>query len=313
MKLRITAVCDVGSVRGNNEDMILVGEKVFRDERVQGAIELDERASLFAVAIADGMGGANAGEVASEFVLVQLRTGLATIPTDLDDMAFHVAINALCLGIHQRVLHEGIADPAKSGMGSTLVGLLIYQGRLLFISAGDSRLYRFRDATLMQISRDHSLRELSAVGDAGGTSQVPSNIIVNSFGGGSSFFVDIGVAARKVQDDDVFFLCSDGVSDVLSDEELEAILGTEGREDAVLAAAIDKGSQDNISYVLVEVSEIGSVSPQSREGGVPVDGVDGILTTGAPVFGDGNQGESAGDHRKSVSPLEKVLLRDLDV
>ena len=103
------------------------------------------------------------------------------------------------------------------------------------------------------------------------------------------------------------------MSDVLSDEELEAILGTEGREDAVLAAAIDKGSQDNISYVLVEVSEIGSVSPQSREGGVPVDGVDGILTTGAPVFGDGNQGESAGDHRKSVSPLEKVLLRDLDV
>ena len=69
MKLRVTAVCDVGTVRGNNEDMILVGERVFRDERVQGAIELDERASLFAVAVADGMGGANAGEVASQIVL----------------------------------------------------------------------------------------------------------------------------------------------------------------------------------------------------------------------------------------------------
>ena len=276
MKLRITGVCDVGSVRGNNEDMILVGERVFRDERVQGAIELDERASLFAVAIADGMGGANAGEVASRIVLEELRSGLAAIPTNLDDMAFNDAIKALCLEIHQRVLHEGIADAAKSGMGSTLVALLVYQGRLLFISAGDSRLYRLRDATLMQISRDHSLRELSAIGDASGTSQVPSNIIVNSFGGGSSFYVDVGVAARKVQDDDVFFLCSDGVSDALSDDELEAILSAEGREDTVLAAAIEKGSQDNISYVLVEVSDIGSASQQSGEGGVPVDVSNGI-------------------------------------
>lgn len=275
MKLRITAVCDVGSVRSNNEDMILVGEKVFRDKQVQRAIELDERASLFAVAIADGMGGANAGEVASQIVLEDLRSGLTELPKDLDDKAFTIAIRELCAEIHQRVLHEGIADAAKCGMGSTLVALLVYEGRLLFISAGDSRLYRLRDATLMQISRDHSLRELSTGGYASEASQVPSNIIVNSFGGGSSFYVDVGVAARRVQDDDVFFLCSDGVSDVLSDEELEAILGTEGREDAVLAAAIDKGSQDNISYVLVEVSEIGSASPQSRESGVPDDGADG--------------------------------------
>ena len=276
MKLRITAICDVGSVRGNNEDMILVGERVFRDERVQGAIDLDERASLFAVAIADGMGGANAGEVASQIVLEELRSGLAAISRNLDDRAFNGAIKALCLEIHQRVLHEGIADAAKRGMGSTLVALLVYQGQLLFISAGDSRLYRLRDATLMQISRDHSLRELSAVGNAGGTSQIPSNIIVNSFGGGSSFYVDVGVAARKVLDDDVFFLCSDGVSDVLSDEVLEAILGAEGREDAVLAAAIDKGSQDNISYVLVEISEIGSTGSQSSDGGEPIDGATGV-------------------------------------
>lgn len=276
MKLRVTAICDVGTVRDNNEDMILVGGKTYRNERVQGAIELDERASLFAVAIADGMGGANAGEVASQIVLEELRSGLAEIPTNLDDQAFRAAINVLSAEIHQRVLHEGNADAAKCGMGSTLVALLIYEGRLLFISAGDSRLYRLRDATLMQISRDHSLRELSGFGDASVTSQVPSNIIVNSFGGGSSFYVDVGVAARRVQDDDVFFLCSDGVSDVLSDEELEAILCAEGREDAVLAAAIDNGSQDNISYVLVEVSEVRPCSPRPGEGGVSVDGADGI-------------------------------------
>ena len=250
MKLRISAVCDVGNVRTNNEDMILVGEKVFRDGRLQGAIELDARARPYAVAVADGMGGANAGEVASQLVLEQLRTGLAAIPADLDNETLQVSINTLCLEIHQRVLDEGIADTAKSGMGATLVGLLHYQGRLLFMSAGDSRLYRFRDATLMQISRDHSLRELTAA------PEVPGNIILNSFGGSSSFHIDFGPAARMVLNEDAFLLCSDGLSDVLSDEEIEEILSVDGREETLLAAAVSKGSQDNISYVLVEISGV---------------------------------------------------------
>ncbi|MGQ0700470.1 MAG: PP2C family protein-serine/threonine phosphatase [Panacagrimonas sp.] len=277
MKLRITAVCNVGSVRANNEDTVLVGEKVFRDERVRGAIELDTRASPFAVAVADGMGGANAGEVASQIVLEELRLGLSEIPVNLDDNGLYVAINDLCLRIHQRVLQEGCADAAKSGMGSTLVGLLVYQGRLLFISAGDSRLYRFRDATLMRISRDHSLRELSAIHGDSEANQVPSNIILNSFGGASSFYVDVGVAAKKLQDEDVFLLCSDGVTDVLTDEEIESILDTEGREEAVLAAAIDRGSDDNISYVLVELSEVAPASPLPGESVARDDGADGGL------------------------------------
>ena len=138
-------------------------------------------------------------------------------------------------------------------MGATLVGLLHYQGRLFFVSAGDSRIYRFRDSTLMQVSRDHSLRELCATPD------MPGNIILNSFGGGSSFFIDAGLAARKVLNEDVYLLCSDGVSDMLSDLEIEAILGADGREDSLLAAAMNKGGQDNISYALVEVSGVNGV------------------------------------------------------
>jgi protein phosphatase len=161
-----------------------------------------------------------------------------------------MAINSLCLDIHQRVLQDGIADEGKRGMGSTLVSLLYYEGRLIFVNVGDSRLYRFRNGTLMQVSRDHSLRNLS------GISEAPSNVIVNSFGGGTSFYVDIEPAGRKLLNGDVFLLCSDGVSDMLNDEEIEEVLAKDEFEDALLDASKDKGGKDNISYVLVEVSGV---------------------------------------------------------
>lgn len=128
-----------------------------------------------------------------------------------------------------------------------MTGLLYYEGRLFFLHAGDSRLYRFRQGILMQISRDHSLRELS------GNSEIPSNIIVNSFGGGRTFYVDFEIASRKVLGGDIFILCSDGVSDMLSDEEIEKVFAVDGFEDALLRASKNKGGNDNISYAVIEV------------------------------------------------------------
>ena len=249
MKLRITAVSDKGCVRESNEDMVLVGKKLIRDNRLQGAVEPGKDNPIFIVAVADGMGGANAGEVASQMVLEMLREGLYGLETGLDDEALKAAIKTLGLETHQRVLHEGMADPAKRGMGSTLVGLFYYDGRLFLINAGDSRLYRFRNDILMQVSRDHSLRELS------GNNETPSNVIINSFGGGKAFYVDVEIASKKVLEGDIFLLCSDGVSDMLSDEEIEEVLAKEGFEDALLEASKNKGGEDNISYVMIEVSD----------------------------------------------------------
>jgi len=265
MKIVITAVCNIGTSRENNEDMVLVGEKLFRDGKFQDLIELDGRDSPIVFAVADGMGGANAGEVASQMVLEQIRDSLAAAPADLDNKALQNRIGILCLEIHQNLLHEAAVDSSKYGMGATLVGLLIYQQRLLYLSAGDSRLYRFRDSTLKQISTDHSVRALSGAGDA------PRNLILNSFGGGSSFYVDFGVAARKALDEDVFLLCSDGLSDTLSDEEIEAILCTDGRANALLSTALAKGSRDNVSYVLIQVSDVHGGDPSfERESTPPI-------------------------------------------
>jgi len=247
MKMRITAICDKGCVRENNEDMLLVGKKLLRDNRLQGAIEPNEEHPVFIVAVADGMGGANAGEIASQMVLEMVRDGIYGLAASLTDEGLKISIRSMCLNIHQRVLQEGMDDQTKRGMGSTLVGLLYYEGRLFLINAGDSRLYRFRNDTLMQISRDHSLHELI------GNIEVPSNVILNSFGGGNTFFIDIEPAGKKALDGDIFLLCSDGVSDMLNDEEIEAVLCKEGFEEALLEASKNKGGKDNISYVLVEL------------------------------------------------------------
>jgi len=250
MKFRITAVCDVGCVRTNNEDMILVGKKILRDDRLQGAIELNDQHSIFLIAVADGMGGANAGEVASQTVLEGLLEKISLLPSGMDAESLKTSIQALCQEIHQSITNAGIEDTAKSGMGSTLVALLWYEGTLYSVHAGDSRLYRFRNETLMQITEDHSMQKLV------GSDEIPSNVIYNSFGGGPSFFVTVDPAGKKALDGDIFLLCSDGVTDMLSDEEIEAILSHEGFEEALLEQAKAKGGRDNISYVLAEVSGV---------------------------------------------------------
>lgn len=247
MELRITAVSDKGCVRENNEDMVLVGKKLIRDDHLQGAIEPD---SIFMVAVSDGMGGANAGEVASQIVLEMVRDGIYNLEPGKDDDFIKLSIGSLCKEIHQKILQEGIADTSKQGMGATLIALLHYDSRLIFMNAGDSRLYRFRDEILRQVSDDHSLRQLSK------NSEVPTNIITNSFGGGKEFFIDIGPAGKRVMANDVFVLCSDGVTDMLTDDEIEEILCREGGEDTLLQACKDKGGKDNISYVIVEVSDV---------------------------------------------------------
>lgn len=250
MRLKIFAISDKGCVRENNEDMLLVGEKIFRNDSLHSSIQENNKNSIFVVAVADGMGGANAGDVASHMVLEQFRDKIHELSAGLDEAGLKEEISSLCSAIHNNILQEGISDPAKWGMGTTLIVLLYYEGNLIAINAGDSRIYRYRNGILKQISHDHSLRELS------GNSDVPGNIIVNSFGGKDSFFVDVELAGKKFFDGDIFLLCSDGVSDMLSDEEIEDVFVNEIFGNALLDAAKRKGGEDNISYALVEVSGV---------------------------------------------------------
>ena len=249
MILQIDAVCHVGCVRTNNEDALLIGSEIVRDDAQHKSVTLTGESQPWFAAIADGMGGANAGEIASMMTLEFFQKRMKSLEADLSDETLKQVLTTFCYEIHQAVLDEAARDSSKAGMGTTLTVLLCYGGTFWYLHAGDSRLYRFRDNILTQITRDHSLRELS------GNSQVASNIIINSIGGGDTFYVDIGRAGKKIFEGDTYLLCSDGLTDMLSDEEITVAMGQAGFVDDLLSNAKAKGGQDNISYIFINVVE----------------------------------------------------------
>jgi protein phosphatase len=250
MQLTISAVSNKGCVREHNEDMVLIGSNIFRDNEMKMVVDLQGEDGKFFVAVADGMGGHNAGEIASRIVLQEMAERIDTLEGGLNEKELADRFAEWGREIHSYILEEGNKDAEKKGMGATLIGVLFYNNMAYYINAGDSRLYRLRGGYLTQISEDHSLKKLT------GDDDVPSNIILNSFGGGDKIFIDFAQVGKKLIDEDILLLCSDGLTDMLTDEEIEGILNTQ--ENAVrklLTEAKNKGGKDNISIVTVKIKE----------------------------------------------------------
>lgn len=248
MQLKIFAVSDKGCIRDHNEDMVLIGDDVFRDDARETVVNLEKKNENFFIAVADGMGGHNAGEVASEIVLQKMGEKIKSLEMNLPETQLSNRLSEWAKEIHRYILDEGNKDIERKGMGATLTGVLFYNEMAYYLNVGDSRLYRVRRGNLMQISRDHSLKEMT------GNVNADANIIVNSFGGGEKIFVDFAPVGGKLLDGDILLLCSDGLSDMLIDQEIEEILGEENPVDKLLTEAKSKGGEDNISIVSVFLS-----------------------------------------------------------
>ena len=209
-KLQITASSNVGLVRTNNEDMILVRNKYVRDEDYETEIDLTICDRLV-VAVADGMGGYEAGEVASQEVLTSLHFFLSDLPEKLSDEDFNEAIVDWINSINNTVNSQGRNDEAYRNMGTTLVGMLFYEHRIYWMNCGDSRIYRFRNGELEQLSTDHSFA--SIYGD-----HTLSNAITNCIGAGcTTTFIDLQDITDDIFSGDVFLICSDGMTDMVDD------------------------------------------------------------------------------------------------
>lgn len=248
MELKIKAVTDTGHAREHNEDRILVGDEILREGSRDITVNLRDK-SIYLVAIADGMGGHNAGEVASETVLELMRERIKSLKLELTETELAKKIEEWAQEIHSRILEEGNRLPERKGMGTTLVAALFYGNFAYYLNVGDSRLYRLRDGYLVQVSKDHSLRELT------GNGNIPSNVILNSFGGGDKVFIDFAPVSKRLFDGDMLLLCSDGLSDMLLDEEIEKFLNTcDDPLFALLSEANSRGGKDNISVVLIQIA-----------------------------------------------------------
>lgn len=244
---KITAVglSDIGMVRKNNEDAWCALPK------------------QHFYALADGMGGHAAGEVAAHEAIKVLCERIAEDLTAQDedftlDEARHLVIDAIET-VNTHVYKMGRKNPDLRGMGTTLCCLLFHPKGLVYGHVGDSRIYRLRKGHLFQMTKDHSLvRELVDTGkldERQAGEYLYRNIITRAVG--TEPFLEPSVRVCDLSAGDLFLVCSDGLSDHLSREEMEEMLKGHGTlqeiTQALLKAAKEKGGFDNITLIVAQV------------------------------------------------------------
>ena len=250
LSLEPFGLTDAGKVRGNNEDALLVGEG--KDE------------TLFAVA--DGIGGFEAGEVASSIAVEVLKE---LEPGD----SFEAAIGKA----NRRILAVGRGDERFSGMGTTLVAVRFggtqEEPVAQIAHVGDSRAYLLRGGDLRPMTEDHSLvAELVRSGDltrAQAAEHPQKNLITRALGAEDE--VEVDTTVLPVEKGDRFLLCSDGLSDMVPEGRISEILAASPDDPEtparnLLSAALDAGGTDNVTVVVVDVKEQDPPS-QERSGG----------------------------------------------
>jgi len=240
--LSVYGVCDIGCKKPNNEDMILLNDEMFRDCSKQKEFDTGNNV---VIAVADGIGGLDRGEEASEMALTRLKEILEKIPDDLNNQELKEVFDVYIQETHNAM---------SQGMGSTIAGLFVYQGKVFRFHAGDSRIYLLRDGGLRRLTIDHSLRE------SGGNLDAPSNIITNALGGGDSAFIEFEEVDQPFLNNDIYLLSSDGLHDLVPPDVISDTLmlpRTEGFEAAekLLALAKENGGNDNISIITITIKE----------------------------------------------------------
>ncbi len=242
MNFEFFALTDTGRARSNNEDSVVV----------------DETAAL--AVLADGMGGYNAGEVASgmatAFIRSELGRWLGEASEGASDADVRRAMDICVDNANRAIFNAANSNPQYAGMGTTLVVAVFREGRLLLGHIGDSRAYRWRGQKLTQITRDHSLLQEQI--DAGlitpeqAANSVNKNLVTRAVGVEDMVLLETHL--HEVQPDDWYLMCSDGLSDMLTDQAIGDVLRRhstlESAASALVDAANEAGGKDNIAVVL---------------------------------------------------------------
>ena len=243
--IHMTAASKVGCVRSQNEDMVLLGSHFVRNDAFSTRVDLTN-SDRYIMAVADGMGGHNRGDVASSDALHNLEFYFHDLPTGLSPESIKDKFEDWLVSINNIIDSKGRSDEQYKGMGTTLVGLAFYEGQFYTLNCGDSRLYRFRDGDLTQLTSDHSLSNML------GSSQ-HSNVITNCIGGGAtSSFIDIVNITDDIKEGDVYLLCSDGLTDMLPDSIIYTLLAEGSDANTLCDAAVAAGGLDNVSCCVLQ-------------------------------------------------------------
>lgn len=249
MEFMITAASRVGCVRNNNEDMLLVGDQFIRDNEISHTASLS-RDDRYLLALADGMGGHNRGEVASSDTLHNLQFFFADLPVGLAIGDFNESMYEWLNSMNNIIDSKGRNDAQYKDMGTTLVALAYYGHEFYWMNCGDSRLYRYHNGVLTQLTTDHSLSNMLG-------QHAHSHVITNCIGGGcQTSYIDIVDCTPDVAEGDTFLLCSDGLTDMLSDGDIENMLNSGYTASQLCSAAERAGGFDNVSVILAHINSL---------------------------------------------------------
>ncbi|MBS1219843.1 MAG: serine/threonine protein phosphatase [Proteobacteria bacterium] len=244
--IEVATATHPGMVRSHNEDSIAAD------------------AGLGLAVLADGMGGYNAGEVASGIAVAmvssELKKALAAVNGALDTATAERLVGEHAMRANNAIFQAAQGQSQYSGMGTTLVVALWHDNALVVGHIGDSRLYRFRDGKLEQLTRDHSLLQEQI--DSGLITKEQArhsqnkNLVTRAVGIDPE--VEAEVHSYPVQIGDIYLLCSDGLNDMVTDEAMELTLASLQANlplaaEQLVQQANDNGGRDNVSVILARV------------------------------------------------------------
>src|ERR1035437_694035 len=273
------AVTDTGRQRRANEDSLLTRSPLFVVADGMGGAQAGEVDSRIAAesfhpglpppanggpllprpplfVVADGMGGAQAGEVASRIAVESFQAGLP------DDSEPELQLSALAQAANARIHELSHANAEQAGMGTTLTAVYVGEEEVAIAHVGDSRAYCLRDGGLLQLTDDHSLvDELLRQGRLTPEESVEHpqrSVITRALGPEGT--VEVDTRSFRARAGDVYLLCSDGLTTMLAETEIEALLqanpSLRDAGEALIGAANVAGGRDNITVVLLRLEEV---------------------------------------------------------
>lgn len=235
--MQVEGMTETGHIRDNNEDYYL--------------IDLDLQ--LFIVA--DGMGGHQAGEIASRLAVETVAEHLRKVgPSDLGSSLYEAVMLA-----NEQVYRQSIARPDYNGMGTTLTAMLKTNGHVKIVHIGDSRAYLLRDGNLTLLTDDHTfvgqLLRLGEITERQAKIHPQRHLLTKALGTAEA--ISLELSEYQVQEGDILLLCTDGLTNEVYDEEIRDMI-VSNKEikqalDGLVRLALERGGQDNITGIIIKI------------------------------------------------------------
>ncbi|MGC4035064.1 MAG: Stp1/IreP family PP2C-type Ser/Thr phosphatase [Chitinophagaceae bacterium] len=250
LDLNVVIRTDLGNIRTNNEDSSLF---------VRMSDQNLVREKGYLLIVADGMGGHNAGEVASKMAVDIVSSEYYKPGKETD---FEKLLNKAFVVANREIYKLGSSNEAQKGMGTTCTAVAIVGNYLFYGHAGDSRAYLYKDGSLKRITEDHTyvqqLVKDGSISAADAETHPQRNILINAMGTKPDLRVDTGQYPGSFDAHDRLLICSDGLYDYIHDAELSEIMGHDSLDkiaDYLISEAKRRGGHDNITVALAEIKE----------------------------------------------------------